>query len=87
MAPKVFICTECKLSIKVHIFIWGGLRGGTRLFCHPGRTATAAGSGQRRIWRQQMRLYALCQELFVLAVCSDAPRGQPVVNVVTLADA
>ena len=32
MAPKVFIYTECKLYTKVHIFIWGGLRGGTRLF-------------------------------------------------------
>jgi len=40
--------TECKLSTKVDIFIWGGLRGGMRLFwvasatpCHPGRNATA----------------------------------------------
>jgi len=46
VAPKVFIYAECKLSTKVHIFIWGGLRGGTRLFgvalatpCHPSRTA------------------------------------------------
>ena len=43
MAPKVFIYTECKLSTKVHIFIWGGFRGGRRFFgvasatpCHPG---------------------------------------------------
>jgi len=48
VAPKFFIYTECKLSNKVHTFIWGGLRGGMRLFgvasatpCHPGRTATA----------------------------------------------
>ena len=34
VAPKFFIYTECKLNTKVHIFIWGGLRGG--------RTATVS---------------------------------------------
>ena len=45
VAPKVFIYTECKLSTKVHIFIWGGLRGGTS---HPRRTATV-GKGKTSV--------------------------------------
>ena len=50
VAPTVFIYTDCKLNTKVHIFTWGGLRGGTRLLghpCHPGRTANVLGAHAR----------------------------------------